>query len=106
MTEGTVVVRKDATLPVHSQTKICNLHVMLMLRTMTTKEYVTEKYVWGYYYYVLTAEGIEFLREQLNLPPTVLPSTYVGSQRSNDREGNRDSQRTGTRDTQREPIVV
>lgn len=37
--------------------------------------YVNETFNWGYYYYYLTAEGIEFLRQYLALPDEIVPAT-------------------------------
>lgn len=79
MRDGTLVVKHQPSLPIHEKTKITNLHVMLMMRTMKTKEYVKHTYLWGYDYYILTPEGIEFLREQLDLPLNVMPATYASA---------------------------
>merc|ERR1711964_931184 len=57
--------------------EIPNLHVMKVMKTMCSKAYVTEKFNWIWHYYFLTNEGIEYLREYLNLPATVFPSTLT-----------------------------
>merc|ERR1711904_149699 len=53
-----------------------NLHVMVM-KSMCSKGYVTEKFSWMWHYYFLSNEGIEYLREFLHLPETVFPSTLT-----------------------------
>ena len=47
---------------------IPNLHVMMVLRSLCSRGYVTEKFNWQWYYYFLTNEGIDYLREVLHLP--------------------------------------
>jgi len=42
---------------------------------MKSRGFVTEKFCWNHYYYYLTNEGINYLREYLHLPPDVVPST-------------------------------
>merc|ERR1712094_143445 len=56
---------------------IPNLHVMMVMKSMCSKNFVTEKFNWMWHYYFLTNEGIEYLREYLNLPATVFPSTLT-----------------------------
>merc|ERR1719453_1864807 len=52
---------------------------------MKSKEYVTERFAWRHYYWFLTDEGIEFLREYLNLPAEVVPATLKKSTRPMER---------------------
>jgi small subunit ribosomal protein S10e len=74
--EGTMVVQKDKYKPKHSdELPINNLEVMCLLRSFSSKGYVNETFNWGYYYYYLTAEGIEFLRQYLALPDEIVPAT-------------------------------
>jgi small subunit ribosomal protein S10e len=40
-----------------------NLHVIKVCQSLTSKGYVKTQYSWGWYYYTLTNEGVEFLRE-------------------------------------------
>jgi len=42
---------------------------------MKSRAFVTEKFCWSHYYYYLTNEGIEYLREYLHLPEEVVPTT-------------------------------
>merc|ERR1719488_401519 len=54
-----------------------NLHVMMVLRSMASRNYVSEKFNWLWHYYFLTNEGIDYLRDFLHLPATVFPSTLT-----------------------------
>ena len=47
---------------------IPNLHVMMVLQSLRSRGYVTEKLNWQLYYYFLTNEGIDYLKEVLHLP--------------------------------------
>ena len=40
---------------------IPNLHVMMVLRSLCSRGYVTESFNWQWYYYFLTNEGIDYL---------------------------------------------
>lgn len=74
--EGTLVAKKDVNSPKHSDAlPIPNLEVLLLLRSFKSKGYVKETFNWQYYYYYLTNEGIEYLRQYLALPPEIVPAT-------------------------------
>merc|ERR1719277_1263456 len=76
--EGVIVVKKDTRACKHNELEdIPNLHVMMVLRSLCSRGYVTEKFNWQWYYYFLTNEGIDYLREVLHLPPQVMPSTLT-----------------------------
>ena len=53
---------------------------MMLLRSLCSRNYLTEIYSWQWHYYFLTNEGIEYLREVLHLPPQVFPSTLTKQQ--------------------------
>ena len=65
-----------------------NLHVMMLLRSLCSRDYVTEIYNWRYHYYFLTNEGIEYLCvgqraraiicEYLHLPAEIVSATLKG----------------------------
>lgn len=81
--EGVIVVKKDPKLLEHPELRgIPNLHVMMVLRSLKSRNYVTEKFNWQHYYYVLSNEGIEHLRDVLHLPSNVQPATYTRKVRS------------------------
>mmetsp|Transcript_122709 Transcript_122709/g.343478 ORF Transcript_122709/g.343478 Transcript_122709/m.343478 type:complete len:131 (+) Transcript_122709:95-487(+) len=76
--EGVMCVKKDPRACRHNELEdIPNLHVMMVLRSLCSRAYVTEKFNWQWYYYFLTNEGIDYLREVLHLPPQVMPSTLT-----------------------------
>merc|ERR1719480_38439 len=76
--EGVMCVKKDPRACRHNELEdIPNLHVMMVLRSLCSRAYVTEKFNWQWYYYFLTNEGIDYLREVLHLPPQVFPQTLT-----------------------------
>ncbi len=80
-TEGVVYAKKDYSLPQHPDIPVPNLQVIKLMQSFKSKEYVKEIFSWQYYYYYLTNEGIEYLREYLNLGPDVVPDTLKKSAR-------------------------
>lgn len=72
-----MTAKKDMALPKHGElTDIPNLHVLKLLQSLKSRGYVNEKFSWQWYYWSLTDEGIEYLREFLHLPPTIVPNTF------------------------------
>merc|ERR1712187_260525 len=65
----------DADLPVK------NIYVIKLLTSLKSRGYVTERFSWQWYYWYLTNEGIEYLREYLHLPSEVVPNTLKKSAR-------------------------
>ena len=83
MQEGVLVVKKDNNLAAHphvtqgaSAEPIKNLHVMMLLKSLKSREYVDEIFSWQWSYYTLTDAGVKYIREQLGLPPSVIPPTH------------------------------
>ncbi|KAH8921087.1 hypothetical protein BT69DRAFT_1283435 [Atractiella rhizophila] len=75
--EGVLVAKKDYNLPSHSpELDIPNLQVIKACQSLTSKGYVKTQFNWNYYYYTLTNEGIEYLREWLHLPAEIVPATH------------------------------
>eukprot|EP00418_Pyrodinium_bahamense_P093836 CAMPEP_0179046736 /NCGR_PEP_ID=MMETSP0796-20121207/18838_1 /TAXON_ID=73915 /ORGANISM="Pyrodinium bahamense, Strain pbaha01" /LENGTH=139 /DNA_ID=CAMNT_0020743165 /DNA_START=98 /DNA_END=517 /DNA_ORIENTATION=+ len=76
--EGVIVVKHDPRACRHNELEdIPNLHVMMVMKSLCSRAYVTEKFNWQWHYYFLTNEGIEYLREVLHLPAQVFPSTLT-----------------------------
>merc|ERR1719213_1159264 len=76
--EGVCVVKHDPRLAKHQDIEgVANLKVMMVLRSLCSRDYVTEKFSWQWHYYFLTNEGIEYLREVLHLPAQVMPQTLT-----------------------------
>jgi small subunit ribosomal protein S10e len=71
-----LVVKKDKYAEKHSEElNMPNLEVMMLLKSFASKGYVKEVFNWQWYYYYLTNEGIEYLREYLALPADIVPAT-------------------------------
>eukprot|EP00812_Abedinium_dasypus_P012873 NODE_6379_length_511_cov_447.434211.p2 GENE.NODE_6379_length_511_cov_447.434211~~NODE_6379_length_511_cov_447.434211.p2 ORF type:complete len:141 (-),score=48.85 NODE_6379_length_511_cov_447.434211:75-464(-) len=75
--EGVMVVQKAPLKAEHDDITVPNLEVMMMLKSLHSRDLVTMKYNWRWYYYYLSDEGIEFLREFLNLPAQAFPATLT-----------------------------
>ena len=75
--EGVMVAEKDYhPKRVHpALQKVPNLHVIKALQSLKSKGYVKEQFSWRHYYWYLTNEGINYLREFLHLPAEIVPST-------------------------------
>lgn len=74
--EGVLVCQKSPKIPVHPHINVPNLHVMMTMKSLKSRNYVIEHYNWQHLYFVLTDQGIEYLRNFLYLPPTVFPATH------------------------------
>lgn len=74
--DGVMVAKKDFNAPCHPEfKKIPNLHVIKALQSLKSRGFVNETYNWRFFYWRLTDEGIEFLRDFLHLPEVVVPTT-------------------------------
>ncbi|XP_014218462.1 40S ribosomal protein S10 [Copidosoma floridanum] len=74
--EGVMVAKKDFHAPKHPELEtIPNLHVIKALQSLKSRGYVKEQFAWRHYYYYLTNDGIEYLRNFLHLPPEIVPAT-------------------------------
>lgn len=80
--EGVVVAKKDFRGRMHEDIKLegatetlPNLQVAMLMKSMTSRGYTKESFSWQFYYWYLTNEGIEYLREYLHLPAEVMPNT-------------------------------
>ena len=75
--EGVMVAKNDFGLAKHPEleVEVPNLQVIKMLQSLCSRGYVTKQFSWNYYYYYLTNEGIEYLRDYLHLPAEVVPNT-------------------------------
>jgi len=54
---------------------------------MKSRGFVTELFSWQWYYWYLTNEGIEYLREYLHLPQEIVPNTLKKTTRPTSRPG-------------------
>ncbi|KAJ2784408.1 hypothetical protein H4R18_001118 [Coemansia javaensis] len=74
--DGVLVAKKDFNAPRHPEINVPNLEVIKAMQSLTSRGYVKTNFSWQHYYYTVTDEGIEYLREYLNLPQDVVPSTF------------------------------
>jgi len=74
--EGVCVAKKDYNAPKHLELDVKNLHVIKACQSLTSRGFLTTHFSWQYYYYVLTPEGIDYLREYLHLPQEIVPATF------------------------------
>merc|ERR1719223_1454127 len=52
-----------------------NLEVIKLMQSLRSRGYVRETFNWQWYYWYLTNEGIEYLRDYLHLPIEIVPAT-------------------------------
>ncbi|KAK9807505.1 hypothetical protein WJX72_001097 [[Myrmecia] bisecta] len=85
--EGVLFAEKDFNLAEHPEIPgVPNLQVIKLMQSFKSHEYVTERFAWRHYYWFLTDEGIEHLRERLNLPSEIVPATLKKSTRPLERD--------------------
>nr|AAX48886.1 S10 [Suberites domuncula] len=81
--EGVLVAKKDFNAPQHPDIEtVPNLQVIKALQSLKSRGYVKEQFAWRHYYWYLTNEGIQYLREYLHLPQEIVPSTLKRPQRT------------------------
>ncbi|KAL7029055.1 hypothetical protein ACKWTF_006076 [Chironomus riparius] len=81
--EGVLVAQKDFHAPSHPELEfVPNLHVIKTMQSLKSRNLVKEQFAWRHYYWYLTNEGIEYLRQYLHLPPEIVPSTLKRTTRS------------------------
>jgi small subunit ribosomal protein S10e len=104
--EGVLVAKKDFNAPKHEDLDVPNLEVIKGMQSLTSKGFVKTRFSWQYYYYTLTDEGLDYLREwcvfwiidsihhsllsitclpliiRLNLPTEIVPATHKKAARA------------------------
>ena len=88
--EGVMWAKKDYNRPKHPEVgksgenpiDVPNLHVIKLMQSFKSKGFVKEIFSWRHYYWYLTDEGIEYLREYLNLGADVVPNTLKKAARA------------------------
>lgn len=53
----------------------CDDMFVLFLQSLKSCGYVKEQFAWRHFYWYLTNEGIQYLRDFLHLPPEIVPAT-------------------------------
>jgi small subunit ribosomal protein S10e len=88
-----MVAKKDFNAPKHEELEVPNLEVIKAMQSLTSRGFVKTQFSWQWYYYILTPEGVEYLREwcvccclfpsrwltpytRLHLPAEVVPETH------------------------------
>ncbi len=78
--DGVMVAKKDFNAPASLEIpEVGNLEVIKVCQSLTSKGYLKTQFSWQYYYYSLTNEGIDYLREWLHLPAEIVPATHKRS---------------------------
>ena len=55
--EGVLYAEKDHNLPKHPEIEVPNLHVIKLMQSFKSKEYVTERFAWRHYYWWVLPSG-------------------------------------------------
>ena len=79
LAEGVITAKKDFNLAKHPEIEASNLEVIKLMTSLTSRDLVTSRFAWNHYYWFLTDEGIEHLREYLHLDAEVVPNTLKKS---------------------------
>jgi len=74
--EGVLVAKKDYNAPKHEYLEVPNLEVIKAMQSLTSRGYVKTQFSWQWYYYTLSNEGLDYLREWLHLPSEIVPATH------------------------------
>ncbi|KAL4675457.1 hypothetical protein H8959_009602 [Pygathrix nigripes] len=104
--EGVMVAKKDVHMPKHPELadkNVPNLHVMKAMQSLKSRGYVKEQFAWRHFYWYLTNEGIQYLRDYLHLPPEIVPATLRRSRPETGRPRPKDLPPQPLRDRQARP---
>ncbi|CDW58220.1 S10 plectin domain containing protein [Trichuris trichiura] len=93
--EGICVAKKDFHMAKHRDIGVHNLYVIKAMQSLKSRDYVKEQFAWRHYYWMLTNEGMNYLREYLHLPPEIIPATLKRPQRGPDARGPMDRPTVG-----------
>merc|ERR1719253_460918 len=61
------------------QIEVPNVQVVKLMQSLESRGYVRERFSWQWFYYSLTNEGIEYLREYLHVSNDTVPATLKKS---------------------------
>lgn len=83
--EGVMVSKKDVHLPKHlepADKNAPNLHAMKAMQSLQSQSHMKEQFAWKHFYWCLTKEGIQYLHDDLHLPPEIgsAPCMQPGSE--------------------------
>jgi len=74
--EGCLVAPKDFYKPKHDEIDVPNIQVMQLMKSLKSKGWVAETFNWRWYYWTLSDEGVEKMRQYLHLPEEYVPNTH------------------------------
>lgn len=81
--DGVMVAKKDFNAPKHTElTGVSNLMVIKAMQSLKSRGFVHEQFAWRHFYWSLTDEGIQYLRDYLHLPTEVVPNTLKRAARA------------------------
>lgn len=63
----------------HPKVDLPNLYVIKLMQSFESRGFVTSHFSWSHYYYALTPEGIDHVKDFLNLPHEIVPRTMLKS---------------------------
>ena len=72
-----MVARKDVHVPKHPELADKNVPdhpVMKATLSLKSRGYMKEHFAWRHFYWYLTDEGIQYLRDYLHQPPEIMPA--------------------------------
>lgn len=69
--DGVMIAKKD-TRSIHKETNIKNLYVLNAMKSLVSRNYVNQIFVWQHFHWTLNEEGVSFLRKELHLPENVI----------------------------------
>eukprot|EP00771_Trimastix_marina_P001055 gnl/Trimastix_PCT/21.p1 GENE.gnl/Trimastix_PCT/21~~gnl/Trimastix_PCT/21.p1 ORF type:complete len:134 (+),score=45.20 gnl/Trimastix_PCT/21:54-455(+) len=73
--EGVLYAKKDYFAAKHCELDVPNLEVIKLMQSLHSRSLVREVFNWRHYYWALTNEGIQYIRDQLHLEEVVVPKT-------------------------------
>ena len=77
MREGCLVAPKDFYKASHDDIEgVPNIQVMQLMKSLVSRELVKQTFNWQWFYWYLTDEGVDWMRNYLNLPEEVVPNTH------------------------------
>jgi len=97
--EGVMVAKKDVNIRHPTLKSIPNLHVIKAMQSLKSRGYVKEQFAWRHFYWYLTNEGIQYLRDFLHLPAEIVPSTLKRQQRPDVSKGRGDARPAQTKES-------
>ncbi len=66
LSDGVICVKKEFE-GIHGETKVDNLKVWMVTRSLHSKGYLTLTYSWKHYYYALNQEGVAYIKKILGI---------------------------------------